>query len=100
MKLGEEEHEISRFAADRGNRRSRRCTIKRHKPPDIRRLPIMHRKINTLALICVSTAPAAFAQDLPIAKPESVGLSSEPPERISTAVQRTLEEERPAGAVT
>src|SRR5437016_2161371 len=100
MKLGEEEHEISRFAADRGNRRPRRCTIKRHKPPDIRRLPIMHRKINTLALICVSIAAAAFAQDLPMAKPESVGVSSERLERIGTAVQRSIDEKRIAGAIT
>jgi CubicO group peptidase (beta-lactamase class C family) len=41
-----------------------------------------------------------FAQDLPTAKPESVGLSSERLERISTAVQRDIDDRRIAGAVT
>src|SRR6266550_8774516 len=62
--------------------------------------PIMHRKINTLVLICVSIAAAAFAQDLPMAKPESVGVSSERLERIGAAVQRSIEEKRIAGAIT
>src|SRR6266550_4542544 len=62
--------------------------------------PIMHRKINTLVLICVSIAAAAFAQDLPMAKPESVGVSSERLERIGTAVQRSIDEKRIAGAIT
>src|SRR5207253_3281099 len=100
MNLGEEEHEISRFAADRGNRRPRRCTIKRHKPPDIRRLRIMRRKINTLALIFASIAATAFAQELPTAKPESMGVSSERLERIGTVVQRSIDEKRIAGAIT
>jgi CubicO group peptidase (beta-lactamase class C family) len=60
----------------------------------------MHRKINTLALICVSMATAAFAQELPMAKPESVGVSSERLERIGTAVQRSIDEKRIAGAIT
>jgi CubicO group peptidase (beta-lactamase class C family) len=42
----------------------------------------------------------AFAQDFPVAKPESVGLSSERLERIGTAVQRDIEDKRIAGAVT
>jgi CubicO group peptidase (beta-lactamase class C family) len=42
----------------------------------------------------------AFAQDLPAAKPESVGLSSERLERIATAVQRDVDGKRIAGAVT
>src|SRR5437762_6131562 len=63
-------------------------------------LPIMHRKINTLVLICVSIAAAAFAQDLPMAKPESGGVSSERLERIGAAVQRSIDEKRIAGAVT
>ena len=43
-------------------------------------------------------APAA--QDLPTAKPEAVGLSSERLERIGTAVQRSVDDKRIAGAVT
>jgi CubicO group peptidase (beta-lactamase class C family) len=42
----------------------------------------------------------AFAQDLPTAKPESVGLSSERLERISNVVQHDIEDKRIAGAVT
>jgi len=42
----------------------------------------------------------AGAQELPTAKPESVGLSSERLERITTNVQHTIEEKRIAGAVT
>jgi len=42
----------------------------------------------------------AAAQDIPTAKPESVGLSSERLERISSAVQRDIDGKRIAGAVT
>src|SRR5262249_18326534 len=42
----------------------------------------------------------ALAQDLPSAKPESVGLSSERLERIAATVQREIDEQRIAGAVT
>ena len=42
----------------------------------------------------------AVAQDLPAAKPESLGLSSERLERIGTAVQRSIDDKRIAGAVT
>ena len=45
-------------------------------------------------------AAAAFAQELPTAKPESVGLSSERLDRISTVVQRNIDDKRIAGAVT
>jgi len=41
-----------------------------------------------------------FAQDLPSAKPESVGLSAERLERIATTVQRNIDDKRIAGAVT
>lgn len=41
-----------------------------------------------------------FAQDLPTAKPESVGLSAERLERIATAVQQDINDKRIAGAVT
>ncbi len=42
----------------------------------------------------------AFAQDLPAAKPESLGSSSERLERIGTAVQHDIDDKRIAGAVT
>src|SRR5215467_8453843 len=43
---------------------------------------------------------ATLAQDLPSARPESVGLSSERLERIAAAVQRAVDQKRVAGAVT
>ena len=42
----------------------------------------------------------AVAQELPSAKPESVGLSADRLERIATTVQRNIEDKRIAGAVT
>lgn len=42
----------------------------------------------------------AFAQDLPTAKPESVGLSSDRLERITRVVQHDIDDKRIAGAVT
>jgi CubicO group peptidase (beta-lactamase class C family) len=45
-------------------------------------------------------AAAAVAQDLPTAKPEAVGLSSERLERIGAVVQRDIDDKRIAGAVT
>lgn len=43
---------------------------------------------------------AVAAQELPSAKPESVGLSSERLERIAATVQRDIDQKRIAGAVT
>jgi CubicO group peptidase (beta-lactamase class C family) len=43
---------------------------------------------------------AAFAQDLPTTKPESVGLSSERLDRINSVIQRDIDDKRIAGAVT
>jgi CubicO group peptidase (beta-lactamase class C family) len=43
---------------------------------------------------------AAFAQELPAAQPESVGLSSERLERIGAVVQHSIDDKRIAGAVT
>jgi CubicO group peptidase (beta-lactamase class C family) len=43
---------------------------------------------------------SALAQDLPTAKPETVGLSSERLDRISTAVQHSIDDKRIVGAVT
>jgi len=42
----------------------------------------------------------ALSQDLPAAKPEVVGLSSDRLERIATAVQHDIDDKRVAGAVT
>src|SRR3984957_20005854 len=42
----------------------------------------------------------ALAQDLPAAKPETLGLSSERLERIGTVVQQNIDDKRIAGAVT
>jgi CubicO group peptidase (beta-lactamase class C family) len=43
---------------------------------------------------------AGVSQELPIVKPESVGLSSERLQRIGTNVQRNIDDKRIAGAVT
>jgi CubicO group peptidase (beta-lactamase class C family) len=53
-----------------------------------------------LVLISLFLVAPAAAQDLPSAKPETVGLSSERLERISTAVQQSINDKRIAGAVT
>ena len=61
----------------------------------------MIRRISISALVfSIVLSAAAFAQDLPTAKPESVGLSSERLEKISAAVQRSIDDKRLAGAVT
>src|SRR5262245_12550643 len=52
-----------------------------------------------LVLTLAGIATAA-AQELPTAKPESVGLSSDRLERITAKVQQTVDEKRIAGAVT
>ncbi len=51
-----------------------------------------------LAILLVS-ARVALPQDLPTAKPENVGLSSERLQRISEAVQKSIDDKRIAGAV-
>jgi len=51
-------------------------------------------------LLVVASVAVAAAQDLPAAKPESVGLSSERLERITSKVQQTIDDKRIAGAVT
>jgi CubicO group peptidase (beta-lactamase class C family) len=61
----------------------------------------MNRRISfsTLVLLLVMAA-AAVAQDLPAAKPEAVGLSSDRLDRIGTAIQRDIDDKRIVGAVT
>src|SRR5690348_4053664 len=59
-----------------------------------------NRKSIPVLLGFVVLTIAAFAQDLPTAKPESVGLSSERLDRITSVVQHDLDDKRIAGAVT
>ena len=54
----------------------------------------------TFAIFAFGALSAARAQDLPTAKPESVGLSSERLERIAAKVQQDVDQKRIAGAVT
>ena len=60
----------------------------------------MKCKLQVIALICALCITATLAQELPSAKPESVGLSAERLERIGAAVQRSIDDKRIAGAVT
>ena len=56
--------------------------------------------MNRLPLAFILLSSLASAQELPATKPEAVGLSSERLERISTAVQKSIDDKRLAGAVT
>lgn len=58
------------------------------------------RKIIPVLLGFLVLSVFALAQDLPTAKPETLGLSSERLERIGTAVQHDIDNKRIAGAVT
>lgn len=58
------------------------------------------RKIATGLIGIFVLIAAGGAQELPVAKPETVGLSSERLQRIETAVQRNIDDKRIAGAVT
>ena len=49
---------------------------------------------------CLLAASVAQAQELPVASPESVGLSSQRLERIAAAVQQSIADKKIAGAVT
>lgn len=61
----------------------------------------MNRRIRIAILLYFSVLTlVAVAQDLPAAKPEAVGLSAERLERISKAVQSSIDDKRVAGAVT
>jgi len=61
----------------------------------------VHRKLGISAIMCALVlSAAAMAQDIPSAKPESVGLSSERLDRIGIAVQRSIDDKQIAGAVT
>ncbi len=66
------------------------------------RISVVHyRRSISLAIASLFLAAlAAAAQELPSAKPESVGLSSERLERIAAKVQQDINQQRIAGAVT
>jgi CubicO group peptidase (beta-lactamase class C family) len=55
---------------------------------------------STVRIATLLLASFTFAQDLPTAKPETVGLSSERLDRIGAEVQRNIDNKRIAGAVT
>jgi CubicO group peptidase (beta-lactamase class C family) len=55
---------------------------------------------SSLSFVLAAAAAAVVGQELPAARPESVGLSPERLERIAIAVQRSIEDKRIAGAVT
>ena len=61
---------------------------------------IMTRRIAVFAFFCLLLSPAGIAQEMPVVKPETVGLSSERLERIAGTVQRSIDDKRIAGAVT
>ena len=63
-------------------------------------IPVRFRRLALGLVLALLAIRGAAAQELPAAKPESVGLSSERLERITAKVQQTIEEKRIAGAVT
>jgi CubicO group peptidase (beta-lactamase class C family) len=73
---------------------------------NVRSLNADHFQISSVSSSCwllffiLLVALSAIAQELPVAKPESVGLSSERLNRISATVQKTIDDNRIAGAVT
>ncbi len=60
----------------------------------------LNRRIAIPTFFCLLVLSTARAQEVPVVKPETVGLSSERLERISSAVQRSIDDKRIAGAVT
>jgi len=62
--------------------------------------PLIGRIRPSLFFCALILRIAAAAQDLPTAKPEAVGLSAERLDRISTTVQKDMDDQRLAGAVT
>ncbi|HVN18562.1 MAG TPA: serine hydrolase domain-containing protein, partial [Dongiaceae bacterium] len=59
-----------------------------------------NRRITPVLLAFFLLRLVVVAQELPTAKPESVGLASDRLERIATVVQRDVDDKRIAGAVT
>ena len=63
-------------------------------------LNISRRLMLSSLLLSLAFSAAAFSQEFPTAKPESVGLSSERLDRIGSAVQHSIDDKRIAGGVT
>ena len=59
-----------------------------------------YRIVAALLFATFGFTRTALAQEFPAAKPEAVGLSSERLDRISSAVQHSIDDKRIAGAVT
>jgi CubicO group peptidase (beta-lactamase class C family) len=64
------------------------------------KVTVMNRFRSLLVVSLLLASFVASAQELPSAKPESVGLSSERLERIATKVQQDIDQKRIAGAIT
>jgi len=62
--------------------------------------PINPKTRASLLISLLVLTACAIAQELPIAKPEAVGLSLDRLERIGTAVQHDIDDQRIAGGVT
>jgi CubicO group peptidase (beta-lactamase class C family) len=61
---------------------------------------LTNRRMIFPTFFCVLALSAAVAQEVPVVKPETVGLSPERLERIASTVQRGIDDKRIAGAVT
>lgn len=61
---------------------------------------LANRRITFLTVFCALVLSTAVAQEVPVVKPETVGLSPERLERIASTVQRGIDDKRIAGAVT
>ena len=60
-----------------------------------------YKRVSAPLVVCLTLFAFGLpAQELPSAKPESVGLSPERLERISETVQKNIDDKRIAGAVT
>jgi len=66
----------------------------------LRRAEFRSSIVATSLLTAFAFAASACAQEFPSAKPEAVGLSPERLDRISSAVQHSIDDKRIAGAVT
>src|SRR4249920_1198545 len=97
------------WRTSRTSARSRSRVMRLRKPSSrspweepMRCMPLtgQNRKIIPVLLGILVLNLTALAQDLPAAKPESVGLSSDRLERITTVVQRDIDDKLIAGAVT
>src|SRR5689334_23436486 len=62
----------------------------------ISRMPAM----KWIFILCLQTAALCVAADLPTAKPESVGFSSDRLQNLHTLIQNEIDQKQLAGAVT